>query len=177
MDIKNRHNHFNGLLILFVAMSCFQNTSRAQQTHINLKQGTLVGVYTCYIFKIPWDHIEIFFLYSQLKVFPDSARSAVYAFLGVPYAQAPVGELRFAVSMHTDTLIMCYLNCLSYKSVVATKTTHGLEQNLAGNDYETDLSTIVQYNLRWDFGRIISTAGRDEWRLPLFKYMGLRGRY
>uniref|UniRef100_A0A1I8MDF5 Carboxylesterase type B domain-containing protein n=1 Tax=Musca domestica TaxID=7370 RepID=A0A1I8MDF5_MUSDO len=48
----------------------------AQQTHIKLNQGTLVG----------------------LKVFPDSARSAVYAFLGVPYAQAPIGELRFAPS-------------------------------------------------------------------------------
>ncbi|TMW46000.1 hypothetical protein DOY81_008917, partial [Sarcophaga bullata] len=31
-----------------------------------------------------------------LKVFPDSTRAAVYAFLGVPYAQPPVDELRFA---------------------------------------------------------------------------------
>lgn len=34
----------------------------------------------------------------QLKVFPDGARNAVYAFLGIPYAQPPLGPLRFAVS-------------------------------------------------------------------------------
>ncbi|KAH8253391.1 hypothetical protein KR032_005262 [Drosophila birchii] len=48
--------------------------SLGQQTHIKLEQGDLVG----------------------LKVFPDGARGAVYAFLGIPYAQAPVNELRFA---------------------------------------------------------------------------------
>ncbi|XP_053964470.1 carboxylesterase 1C [Anastrepha ludens] len=31
-----------------------------------------------------------------LKIFPDSSRTAVYAFLGVPYAQPPIAELRFA---------------------------------------------------------------------------------
>ncbi|KAH8394821.1 hypothetical protein KR222_006816, partial [Zaprionus bogoriensis] len=46
----------------------------AQQTHIKLPQGDLIG----------------------LKIFPDGARSAVYAFLGIPYAQPPVGALRFA---------------------------------------------------------------------------------
>ncbi|XP_030557309.1 carboxylesterase 1C [Drosophila novamexicana] len=46
----------------------------AQQTHIKLEQGDLIG----------------------LKVFPDGARSAVYAFLGIPYAQPPLGSLRFA---------------------------------------------------------------------------------
>ncbi|XP_017835970.1 liver carboxylesterase 2 [Drosophila busckii] len=48
--------------------------SWAQQTHIKLDQGDLIG----------------------LKVFPDGARNAVYAFLGIPYAQPPVGSLRFA---------------------------------------------------------------------------------
>ncbi|XP_002006139.4 carboxylesterase 1C [Drosophila mojavensis] len=48
----------------------------AQQTHIKLEQGDLIG----------------------LKVFPDGARSAVYAFLGIPYAQAPLGSLRFAAA-------------------------------------------------------------------------------
>ncbi|KAM8713463.1 hypothetical protein ACLKA7_013731 [Drosophila subpalustris] len=46
----------------------------AQQTHIKLEQGDLIG----------------------LKIFPDGARSAVYAFLGIPYAQPPLGPLRFA---------------------------------------------------------------------------------
>ncbi|XP_012160753.2 carboxylesterase 1C [Ceratitis capitata] len=31
-----------------------------------------------------------------LKIFPDTSRTAVYAFLGVPYAEPPIGELRFA---------------------------------------------------------------------------------
>lgn len=35
----------------------------------------------------------------QLKVFPDSTRAAVYAFLGVPYAEPPVHQLRFAVKI------------------------------------------------------------------------------
>ncbi|XP_032590281.1 carboxylesterase 1C [Drosophila grimshawi] len=46
----------------------------AQQTHIKLEEGDLIG----------------------LKIFPDGARSAVYAFLGIPYAQPPLGPLRFA---------------------------------------------------------------------------------
>ncbi|XP_034106305.1 cocaine esterase [Drosophila albomicans] len=46
----------------------------AQQTHIKLEQGDLIG----------------------LKIFPDGARTAVYAFLGIPYAQPPLGPLRFA---------------------------------------------------------------------------------
>lgn len=34
----------------------------------------------------------------QLKVFPETSKTAVYAFLGVPYAQPPIADLRFAVS-------------------------------------------------------------------------------
>ncbi|KAI8122538.1 pyrethroid hydrolase Ces2a [Lucilia cuprina] len=69
MDTKCYFSILNKLILLGLIF-----TSRAQQTHINLKQGTLVG----------------------LKVFPDSARSAVYAFLGVPYAEPPIEELRFS---------------------------------------------------------------------------------
>ncbi|XP_065367731.1 acetylcholinesterase, partial [Calliphora vicina] len=38
----------------------------------------------------------LIYYFFQLKVFPDSARSAIYAFLGVPYAEPPIEELRFA---------------------------------------------------------------------------------
>lgn len=34
---------------------------------------------------------------SGLKVFPESSQVPVYAFLGIPYAKAPVANLRFAV--------------------------------------------------------------------------------
>lgn len=37
----------------------------------------------------------------QLKVFPESSRTAVYSFLGIPYAQPPIGALRFAVRYHS----------------------------------------------------------------------------
>ncbi|XP_068146994.1 carboxylesterase 1C [Drosophila tropicalis] len=60
-----------GILFILDTRIC-----HGQQTHIKLEQGDLIG----------------------LKVFPDGARSSVYAFLGVPYAQAPVGELRFAAA-------------------------------------------------------------------------------
>ncbi|KAH8269399.1 hypothetical protein KR018_002080 [Drosophila ironensis] len=58
------------LQILLHTFSCCW----AQQTHIKLEQGDLIG----------------------LKVFPDGTRGAVYAFLGIPYAQPPLNELRFA---------------------------------------------------------------------------------
>ncbi|XP_061396846.1 pyrethroid hydrolase Ces2e [Musca vetustissima] len=75
MNSKIPQKLVNGLFRFYVwLLVIFYTGTVAQQTHIKLKQGTLVG----------------------LKVFPDSARSAVYAFLGVPYAQAPIGELRFA---------------------------------------------------------------------------------
>ncbi|GAB0093585.1 liver carboxylesterase [Sergentomyia squamirostris] len=45
-----------------------------QYTTVVLSQGTLVGI----------------------KVFPESSRVPVYAFLGIPYGRAPVDELRFA---------------------------------------------------------------------------------
>ncbi|XP_055907115.1 cocaine esterase [Eupeodes corollae] len=45
----------------------------SQSTLITLDQGPLVG----------------------LKVFPESSRTAVYTFLGIPYAEPPVGALRF----------------------------------------------------------------------------------
>ncbi|XP_055676711.1 acetylcholinesterase [Lutzomyia longipalpis] len=46
----------------------------AQYTNVVLSQGTLVGI----------------------KVFPESSRIPVYAFLGIPYAKPPMDELRFA---------------------------------------------------------------------------------
>lgn len=68
----------------------------AQQTHIKLEQGDLIGVNMNELVK-RLQQIK-FVLRFQLKVFPDGARSAVYAFLGIPYAQPPLGSLRFAVS-------------------------------------------------------------------------------
>lgn len=45
----------------------------------------------------------------QLKVFPEASRTAVYSYLGIPYAQPPVGKLRFSVNIylmpHSDTSI------------------------------------------------------------------------
>ncbi|KAH8400659.1 hypothetical protein KR009_000046 [Drosophila setifemur] len=65
-----RIRHLSILLILLNLVTGIL----AQQTHIKLEQGDLIG----------------------LKVFPDGTRGAVYAFLGIPYAQAPLNELRFA---------------------------------------------------------------------------------
>ncbi|KAH8355319.1 hypothetical protein KR093_010778, partial [Drosophila rubida] len=68
MQLLKRSNWLS-ILIWLSIRGCW-----AQQTHIKLDQGDLIG----------------------LKVFPDGARTAVYAFLGIPYAQPPVGPLRFA---------------------------------------------------------------------------------
>ncbi|SPP75302.1 cocaine esterase [Drosophila guanche] len=62
------------LLLLLLLLHLLLAAVGAQQTHIKLEQGDLIG----------------------LKVFPDGTRTAVYAFLGIPYAQPPVAELRFA---------------------------------------------------------------------------------
>ncbi|KAI8038913.1 cocaine esterase [Drosophila gunungcola] len=67
----SRIHQFFQLLPTLIHLSRF---CWAQQTHIKLEQGDLIG----------------------LKVFPDGTRGAVYAFLGIPYAQAPLNELRFA---------------------------------------------------------------------------------
>ncbi|XP_030387616.1 acetylcholinesterase [Scaptodrosophila lebanonensis] len=65
------------LILLLIAVACIGfECCLGQQTHIKLEQGDVMG----------------------LKVFPDGARTSVYAFLGIPYAQPPVGELRFAAS-------------------------------------------------------------------------------
>ncbi|XP_037714515.1 cocaine esterase [Drosophila subpulchrella] len=66
-----RIQQFFWLLPILLHLSQFCS---GQQTHIKLEQGDLIG----------------------LKVFPDGTRGAVYAFLGIPYAQAPLNELRFA---------------------------------------------------------------------------------
>ncbi|XP_017471827.1 PREDICTED: carboxylesterase 1C isoform X1 [Rhagoletis zephyria] len=47
--------------------------ANGQHINILLEQGPIIG----------------------LKIFPDSSRTAVYAFLGVPYAQPPIADLRF----------------------------------------------------------------------------------
>jgi len=71
----------------------------AQQTHIKLEQGDLIGVRTYHFGnKLLYFNALKLHLCFQLKVFPDGTRGAVYAFLGIPYAQAPINELRFAVS-------------------------------------------------------------------------------
>lgn len=58
-----------------------------------------------------WKHTECFHNVSkcdcilicivslQLKIFPETSRTAVYSYLGIPYAQPPTGQLRFAVSL------------------------------------------------------------------------------
>lgn len=63
------------VLIIFIAVAFSMERARAQFTHVELEQGVVVG----------------------LKVFPESSKVPVYAFLGIPYAKAPVADLRFAV--------------------------------------------------------------------------------
>ncbi|XP_037951686.1 pyrethroid hydrolase Ces2a [Teleopsis dalmanni] len=64
----------NKFELIFISLLVKVILCRTQQAQITLEKGTVAG----------------------LKVFPDSSRSAVYAFLGVPYAQPPIGDLRFA---------------------------------------------------------------------------------
>lgn len=69
-----------------------------QDASIKLNQGTVVGVMTLTInFHISLK-IERQNLIFQLKVFPEASRTPVYSYLGIPYAQPPVGKLRFAVN-------------------------------------------------------------------------------
>ncbi|XP_018791813.1 PREDICTED: liver carboxylesterase 1 isoform X1 [Bactrocera latifrons] len=59
---------------LLIALLLLQFLStKGQRISVLLDQGSITG----------------------LKIFPDTSRTAVYAFLGVPYAQPPVGDLRF----------------------------------------------------------------------------------
>lgn len=51
------------------------NYISCQSTNINLDNGKIAGI----------------------KVFPETSKSPVYVFLGIPYAEAPVGNLRFSV--------------------------------------------------------------------------------
>lgn len=39
------------------------------------------------------------FVLFQLKIFPETSKTAVYSYLGIPYAQPPTNSLRFAVRL------------------------------------------------------------------------------
>uniref|UniRef100_A0A336MZ55 CSON008799 protein n=1 Tax=Culicoides sonorensis TaxID=179676 RepID=A0A336MZ55_CULSO len=65
------------MILVFLTLFCtieFIRLCAAQDANIVLDQGTVVG----------------------LKVFPETARTSVYTYLGIPYAQPPIGDLRFA---------------------------------------------------------------------------------
>ncbi|KAL5286236.1 hypothetical protein ACFFRR_007718 [Megaselia abdita] len=61
------------IILIWLALSASVNFVGAQNTQIELNQGLIVG----------------------LKIFPEASKLPVYSFLGVPYAEPPVGELRF----------------------------------------------------------------------------------
>ncbi|XP_040169209.1 uncharacterized protein LOC120903695 isoform X2 [Anopheles arabiensis] len=61
-------------VLLFWILSIGLSGSQMQDATIVLSQGTLIG----------------------LKVFPETSRIPIYAYLGIPYAKPPVNELRFA---------------------------------------------------------------------------------
>lgn len=63
------------IIIVIVVITVPEMCQSQQHTIVELKQGTVSG----------------------LKVFPESSRTPVYSFLGIPYAKAPVDNLRFAV--------------------------------------------------------------------------------
>lgn len=64
------------IIWIWICMDC----ALGQFTNVELTQGVVTG----------------------LKVFPESSKNPVYAFLGIPYAKAPVDNLRFAVSGRSD---------------------------------------------------------------------------
>jgi len=90
-----RIQQFFWLLPILLHLSQFCS---GQQTHIKLEQGDLIGVSSRNNKGLRKLQELKSVICLQLKVFPDGTRGAVYAFLGIPYAQAPLNELRFAVS-------------------------------------------------------------------------------
>lgn len=60
--------------VLIIVWICIE-VAFGQFTNVELDQGVISG----------------------LKVFPESSKVPVYAFLGIPYAAAPINNLRFAV--------------------------------------------------------------------------------
>lgn len=83
------------LTLLYLTLLLVTRVS-GQDANIKLEQGTVVGVI---IFKIKFLHSDSNqnFIF-QLKVFPEASRTPVYSYLGIPYAQPPVGKLRFSVN-------------------------------------------------------------------------------
>lgn len=72
--MKNLKEQIIIFWIYLIITSMVDNIS-SQSTNIILKEGTIVGI----------------------KVFPETSKLPVYVYLGIPYAEPPVGNLRFAV--------------------------------------------------------------------------------
>lgn len=85
------------LTLIYLTLSLVIGVT-GQNASIKLEQGTVVGVliakYKAELFSVI---IRILFVF-QLKVFPEASRTPVYSYLGIPYAQPPIGKLRFAVN-------------------------------------------------------------------------------
>lgn len=78
-------------LVVFVVL---YDVTICQQQDVNilLQQGTIVG----------------------LKVFPETSRSPVYTYLGIPYAEPPIDSLRFAVSFYQLLYFLLFIYCHGY---------------------------------------------------------------
>lgn len=76
---------------LYLLTSLVKNIT-SQSTNVILKEGTIVGI----------------------KVFPETSKLPVFVFLGIPYGEAPVGNLRFAVFNFTIVCIAFNKNVLKF---------------------------------------------------------------
>lgn len=120
--------------ITYLFMSCavlFFVHAQYPDGTVLLKQGTVIGVrfngirlhflnwFTCFYRNTKAKHLLHFLIIStsfgiclfQLKIFPETSKTAVYSYLGIPYAQPPTGSLRFAVSLN-PLLFFYYYFCI-----------------------------------------------------------------
>lgn len=70
----------------------------AQEPSVILNQGAVVGVRIIISENMNYYHKNI--TNFQVKIYPESSRVPIDAYLGIPYAAAPIGRLRFSVRVN-----------------------------------------------------------------------------
>ncbi|XP_037042029.1 acetylcholinesterase isoform X2 [Bradysia coprophila] len=125
MRHSNAIENYVILTLMFLTLLLVIEVS-GQDATIYLGQGTVVG----------------------LKVFPEASRTPVYAYLGIPYAQPPVGKLRFALPRpHSGWNRTLYAR--NYQSICPQLDNNIYEEMSNGFNYQARTSEDCLYLNIW----------------------------